>query len=155
MIFIDLCHTSQSTHNQYTTIQQQSGSNRSYSKQVDFIHLHTLTSAIMSHIFSSNLSICKPQQHEMGSEFGHLAIQSTSSILSTSILLYTYRHFTQRRLPCNARINVSKLLCFEVLMMLLNVLMMFYLCFVQLLPTHSHGCCTIVYCEVKGFSRQK
>jgi hypothetical protein len=43
----------------------------------------------------------------MGIENGRPAISSTSSMLHTSILLYTYTHFTYRRLPSIMSIKSS------------------------------------------------
>ena len=47
------------------------------------------------------------QQPETQTEHAHLAISSTSSILQTSILLYTYKHFTYLLLPCMAKVRLQ------------------------------------------------
>lgn len=52
--------------------------------------VYTLTRAIMSHMRSSSPSMFSSWEAEHGVELGILAMASTSSMLQTSILLYTY-----------------------------------------------------------------
>ena len=52
--------------------------------------VYTLTRAIMSHMRSSSPSMFSSWEAEHGVELGIRAMASTSSMLQTSILLYTY-----------------------------------------------------------------
>mmetsp|Transcript_6252 Transcript_6252/g.17957 ORF Transcript_6252/g.17957 Transcript_6252/m.17957 type:complete len:284 (-) Transcript_6252:679-1530(-) len=75
-----------------------------------FFFVNTRTRPIMSHSISRRVSRLRSWVQEMGMLLGSRAMASTSSRLHTSILLYTYRHFTYRRLPSITSMRSSTVL---------------------------------------------